>query len=160
MELNKIIETLNAKQKGTFIRIGYESRIESAKARSQGIMVTKKTITTVRWGCKYDNLKKVKEMHKLSPESNTQKRAPWFKHINNAPYLIEHISDSNKKYLQLFTLARKNLTKTEYYINGQKCDKQTVVNSGYVNPSAISSDDEKLIMHIPINNIQFIGKEV
>ena len=50
MELNKIINSLNKQHKGTFVRIGWKSNIESAKARNAGIEVVKLTDATVRWG--------------------------------------------------------------------------------------------------------------
>lgn len=158
MELNKIVEVLNAKQKGTFIRIGWETEIQSKKAEKQGILVLKKTITTVRWGCRYDNLKSVKEARGDKPIEHN--RNVWFKHMSGNPYVVEHISDSSKKYLQLFTVNKRNLTKTEYYINGRIATKQEVENSGYVNPSAIAGGEKPVVMNIPIANIKFIGKEV
>ena len=157
MELNKIISRLNKQHKGTFIRIGWKSNIESAKARNAGISVVKETDATVRWGVTYDRLKRVREM-KATAQSSTTNYKPWYKHVEGSPHIVEHLSDPSKTYLQLFTINKKNSMKARYYINGVEKTKQEVIDSGYVNNSEWAPKGECLIMNIPTANIRYIGK--
>lgn len=160
MKLEKIIETLGKKQKGTYITVGWKSNIESAKARKAGYEVVKETDATVRWGVNYNNLQKVKDIKAQQGDQYASARKPWYRHLEKTPHIIEHLSDPTKQYLQLFTINRKGYTKTRYYINGELKTKQEVMDSGLVNASEFSSNGECLIMNIPVNNIRFIGKEV
>lgn len=162
MEVKRINEILNNKQRGTFIRIGWKSNIESAAARKNGVQVVKQTDATVRWGVKYDNLKRVKALRAeaLALKTTTKTVAPWYKHIEGNYHLIQHLSDPSKIYLQLFTINKKNSMKTRYYINGIEKTKKEVIESGYVNNSEWAPKSECLIMNIPTANIRFIGKEV
>ena len=160
MEIKNIIETLNKQHKGTFVRVGWKTSIESAKARKMGISVIKETDTTVRWGIKYENLNKVKAIKAVQPLKEKTERKPWYKHLEETPYIVQHLTDTSKHYLQLFTVNKKGLTKTRYYINGVLSTKQDVIDSGYVNDSEWAPRGECLIMNIPINNIRFIGKEI
>lgn len=160
MELNNIINKLSKQHKGTFIRIGWKSNIESAKARNAGISVVKETDATVRWGVKYDNLKRVKALRAeaLALKATTKTVPPWYKHIEGNYHLIQHLSDPSKTYLQLFTINKKNSMKTRYYINGIEKTKQQVIDSGYVNASEWAPKQECLIMNIPTANIRYIGR--
>lgn len=158
MEIKHINELLTKQHKGTFVRIGWKSNIESAKARSAGISVVKETDATVRWGVSYDHLKRVKEI-KATTQPSTTNHKPWYKHVEGYPHIIEHLSDPSKTYLQLFTINKKNSMKIRYYINGVEKTKQEVIDSGYVNNSEWAPKGECLIMNIPTSNIRFIGKE-
>lgn len=161
MKLEKVIEVLNKRQKGTYVKVGWKSNIESAKARKMGIEVVKVTDATVRWGINYSHLKRVKEMKAEKGEGATEStRKPWYRHLEGTPHIIQHLNDPEKQYLQLFTINKKGYIKTEYYINGEHKTKQEVIDSGYVNASEFAPKDECLIVNIPIANIRFIGQEV
>ena len=162
MELNNIINKLSKQHKGTFIRIGWKSNIESAKARNAGISVVKETAAIVRWGIKYDNLARVKAIKaEKAATGETQKATkPWYKHLEKYPYIIQHLSDATKTYLQIYTVHNKKSMKTKYYINGVEATKQQVIDSGYVNASEWAPKQECLIMSIPTTNILYVGKEV
>lgn len=161
MKLEKVIEVLNKRQKGTYVKVGWKSNIESAKARKMGIEVVKVTDATVRWGINYSHLKRVKEIKAEKGESATEStRKPWYRHLEGTPHIIQHLNDPEKQYLQLFTINKKGYIKTEYYINGEHKTKQEVIDSGYVNASEFAPKDECLIVNIPIANIRFIGQEV
>ena len=161
MKLEKVIEVLNKRQKGTYVKVGWKSNIESAKARKMGIEVVKVTDATVRWGINYSHLKRVKEIKAEKGESTTEStRKPWYRHLEGTPHIIQHLNDPEKQYLQLFTINKKGYIKTEYYINGEHKTKQEVIDSGYVNASEFAPKDECFIVNIPIANIRFIGQEV
>lgn len=162
MELNKVISILNKQHKGTFVRIGWRSNIESAKARNAGITVVKEVDATVRWGINYDNLRRVKALRAEEAALNVKvvkTYTPWYKHLSETPHIIQHLKDPAKTYLQLFTINKKNVIKSRYYINGVEHTKQQVIDSGYVNASEWAQKDECLIMNIPITNIRYIGKQ-
>lgn len=161
MKLSNVINALNNRQKGTYVKVGWKSNIESAKARKMGIEVIKETDATVRWGVNYSNLKKVKEIKAEKGDSVSENiRKPWYRHLEATPHILQNLNDPNKQYLQLFTINRKGYMKTKYYINGELKTKQEVIDSGYVNASEFAPKDECLIMNIPIANIRFIGQEV
>lgn len=157
MEIKEINKRL-PKQKGTFVRIGWSSNIESAAARKSGVQVVKETDATVRWGIAYDHMQRVKEIKATAQPSET-KYKPWYKHLETSPHIVEKLSDPSKKYLQLFPVRKNGRNKTRYYINGVEKTKEEVINSGYVNNSEWAAKGECLIMNIPTENIRFIGKE-
>ena len=161
MELSNVINALSKRQKGTYVKVGWKSNIESTKARNMGIEVVKITKATVRWGVNYSNLKRVKEIRAEKGDGATEStRKPWYRHLEATPHIIQNLNDPKKQYLQLFTINKKGYIKTEYYINGEFKTKQEVIDSGYVNASEFSSKGECLIMNVLISNIRFIGKEV
>lgn len=161
MNINTINNILGKQHKGTFVRVGWKSNIESAAARKSGVQVVKETNATVRWGITYDHLKRVKEIKSTATKGTDAKTyKPWYKHVEGSAHLIQHLSAPSKTYLQLFTVNKKNLMKTKYYINGVEKTKQEVMDSGYVNNSEWAPKGECLIMNIPTANIRFIGKEV
>lgn len=162
MKVDEIKNILNAKHKGTFVRVGWQKDVQSKSAEKAGIKVTKVTITTARWGVKYDNLQKVKlakEEAKLFGSETKREYTPWYKHSADASYILEKLSDVSQTYLQLFTV-KKNNTKVKYYINGVEKTKQEVIDSGYVNNSEFNKSQECLVFTIPTQNINFIGKEI
>ena len=162
MELKNINEILTKHHKGAFIRIGWKSNIESAKARNAGISVVKETDATVRLGVRYDNLKRVKEIKAEKAAAGEQPKEVklWYKHLEQNPCIIQHLLDATKTYLQLYTIHNKKAMKSKYYINGVEATKQEVIDSGYVNASEWSSKQECLIMNIPTANIRYVGKEI
>ena len=159
MEVKRINELLTKRHKGTFVRIGWKSNIESAAARKSGVQVIKQTDATVRWGVAYDRLKRVKEI-KATAQPSTTTHKPWYKHVEGSAHIIENLKDSSKTYLQIFPINKKNSICSKYYINGVEKTKQEVIDSGYVNNSEWNSKGECLVMSIPTTNIRFIGKEV
>lgn len=157
MEIKTINEILSNRHKGTYINIEWASNIESAAARKSGVSVVKINNATVRWGIRYGNIKSVKKTQ--NPQQNTTSAKPWYKRIDDHPYLIQHLSDPSKIYLQLFTSQRESKMQTRYYINGVEATRQEVVDSGYVNKSSLETNSGCLIMNIPISNILSIGKK-
>ena len=62
MKLEEVKKALTNYQKGSFIRVGWTSSIESAKSRKNGITVQKLSEATVRIGIKYNNIHAVQVM--------------------------------------------------------------------------------------------------
>lgn len=160
MKIEKIKEILEGKNKGTFVSVGWQSDITSARAKKNGVTVIKQTDTLVRWGVQYDHLAsvvKAKEERESSGEPVRQ-ITPWYKHMEGATYLLQKLSDESKTYLQLFPVRRQR-AKTKYFINGAEATKQQVIESGYVNASEFNKQTECLVMSIPTENIRYIGKK-
>ena len=154
MKPTEIIEKLNSRKKGTYISLKYTTSIESTKAGKQNISVTKELSMVVRWGITYGNIKGVN----ISVDSNY---TPWYKHNSINPYILEHLKDNEKKYLQVFSSRNhKNHCKVKYFINDKEVSREDVINSGYVNNSEfnINKDKELLVMSLPISKIISIGE--
>ena len=153
MLLNEVITAIEKRQKGSFTRICWRKNIESANARKLGMLVEKETTMTVRVGIVYERTKraKLKEAERTTPK---QERAPWYKHREGTPYILESLKDPSKTYIQLYPVPKKNLVKVKYYINGIEKTKAEVQNSGYVNASTFNGKDEELIvMSVATDNI-------
>jgi len=155
MNYNEIVETLNKKRKGTFTRIAFKSEIQSAAAKKRGITVEKHSSMTIRWGVSYGKLKKIiaKKLEK-SGETEKDTYKPWFKHDAQFPYIIHHLTEIEKMYLQIFVVNGKNQsnTRVRYYINNIPSTKEEAM--VYCNPSTFAPKDETPVMfNIPLQNI-------
>lgn len=155
MKLENIKKALETYQKGSFKRIGWESRIESAKARKMGIEVLKISEATVRIGISYSNIHAVKVMRETA-EGEKKPYTVWFKHLEDFPVVIEHLQDESKKYLQVFTVNKGAAPKVRYFVNDCEISREHLEELGYCNPSAFNKS-ETLTFNIPIENIRFIG---
>ena len=159
MELTNVINALTNQRKGTFVKIGWTSEIGNAKARKDGVSITKQTDAITRWGISYENLKSVKELKaQRSAEGNPVKETtPWFVHLKETPFIIQHVKDKAKTYVQLYPIKNRHLIKTKYFINDKETTKQAILDAGWVNASEFNKS-ETLIMNIPTANIRYIGK--
>ena len=158
MNLKEIINKLNNYKKGTFIRIGWKSEIESKAAEKIGIKVIKESEATVRLGVTYSHLKKIKESISAKENKEGESRAPWFKRSSLFGLLIEHKNDNSKQYLQMFPIGRNGNPKVYYFVNGQPIMKEQLQQTGYCNNSVFTPKGEVTVFNIPIENIRFIGK--
>lgn len=160
MKLENIKKALETYQKGSFKRIGWESRIESAKARKTGIEVLKISEATVRIGINYSNIQAVKVMRETA-QGEKKPYTVWFKHLEDFPVVIEHLQDENKKYLQVFTVNKGAAPKVTYTVTSwagtREVTKSELEELGYCNPSAFNKS-ETLTFNIPLENLTFIGK--
>ena len=157
MLFTEIIEALNGKQKGSFIRVGTKKHIESAAAQKKGISVIKETDMTVRFGVRYDHTKKAKQIEaaRIAAGIEKRERASWCKHIEGHPFMVEHVLDTSKKYIQLFPIGKGGNARVRYFINGRPASKEEVQNSGYVNKGEWTQN-ECVMMTIPIESVRYI----
>ena len=155
MQLENIKKALEAYRNGQFIRCGWQSRIESAKARKSGIEVVKISEATVRIGINYGNIHAVQVMRE-NAEGEKKPYTVWFRHLEDFPVVIEHLQDADKKYLQVFTVNRGAAPKVRYLVNGKEVSREHLEELGYCNPSAFSKS-ETLTFNIPIENLRFVG---
>lgn len=160
MEFETIKLELQNYHKGQFIRASWQSSIESAAARKQGISVKKVTEATVRLGIAYSNITSVKEAKakalEMLGEEKKPERQPWFRHMEDFPMVVEHKDDSSKKYLQMFTAKNAN-AKVRYFVNDEEISRAELERSGYCNPSAFKGN-ESVTFNIPLENLRFLGK--
>lgn len=155
MKLTNVTIALKNYRKGSFQRVGWRSNIESAAARKKGITVVKEAEATVRLGISYSNIKVVKLMRE---ERGAKPHAVWFKHSEDLPFIIEHLGDSKKKYLQLFVVNKNSNPRAWYYVNGVLTPKIDVMNSGYCNDSTFAEKAPTQTFNIAIENLRFIGE--
>lgn len=156
MKLNNVREALKGYQKGSFIRVGWKSNIESASAKRTGVEVVKVSEATVRIGINYSNIKSV-QLTRATREGDSKPYKVWFKHIEDLPAIIEHLQDENKKYLQIFSVNKNSHPRVCYYINGVPATKKQVMESGFCNASAFTEKESIMTFNIPIENLRFVG---
>lgn len=158
MTFEEIKVKLNTYQRGRLIRCGWKSSIESAAARKQGIVVTKESEATVRLDINYSNIKSVK-LARAEKGDTAPTRKIWFRHLEDVPAIIEHLNDTEKKYLCMYPITRGGNPRVKYFINGVEATKEEVQASGYVNASEWNKS-ETAMFTIPLENVRFVGKEV
>lgn len=156
MKLNEIKQALANYQKGSWIRAGWKSRIESAKSRKAGFEVLKVTEATVRIGISYSNIHAVQVMRE-NAEGEKKPYTIWFRHMEDFPVVVEHLQDEEKKYLQLFSVNKGANARVKYFVNGEEISRAELERSGLCNPSAFAKN-EVLTFNIPIENLVFVGK--
>lgn len=158
MTFEQIKARLDAYRKGTLIRCGWRSDISNAAARKQGVVVTKESEATVRLGINYSNIKAVK-MARAEKGDIPSTRRVWFRHLEDIPAIIEHLENTEKKYLCMYPIAGGGNPRVKYFINGEETTKEALMLSGYVNASEWNKS-ETAMFTIPLENVRFVGKEV
>ena len=151
MELNVILKKLESYKPGTFVKIGWEREISSAKAKKQGLNIVKKSEGIFRVDIAYDNLKAMQGV-----ERNTEYES-WFKHsrIHNA--ILESKKDESKKYLQVFTGANTKV-KTQTLVAGEQKDIFSLYEDGLVTKAALPNNNEApLTFTLSLDNIVTFG---
>lgn len=161
MELNTLINVLNKKQNGSYIRILYTSDVPSTVSSTT---IEKAVSTTIRKGIKYTNIKTVQK--KLSETDNAQdygnitKRGElaWGNWIPNYEGLIiGHTPKSTGQfttYLRVYTSPNK--PKTRFYLNHDYTRGYTaaqIQNMGIVRPSYWTKATPSDVMNIKTDNI-------
>lgn len=158
MTFESVLTKLSNYNNGSFIRCGWQSDLSNARARKEGVVVTKQSEATVRLGIKYSNIKAVKLARATNPESEEKPRKIWFRHLEDVPAIIEHLEHTEKKYLCMYPISKGGNPKVKYFLNGEEVTKEFLMNSGYVNASEWNKNETN-IFSIPLENIRFIGKE-
>lgn len=125
MRKDLLKQKVTAKAPGTIRTITYEKPMKTLKAFS-GHEVIKTTKTQVRLGCKYDNLKVVKERRENGalPVENAGLAASlqWIKGEEN--YFLEN-TKTGKQMLRC-TRHKGNKPVTKYFVDGKQVSRETV----------------------------------
>lgn len=153
MKLEKLVEKMNGYKKGTFVTLEWESDISSAKAKKQGISVTKRCKGLVRLGINYSNIKEVQQMIK---DNEADSKPVWFEHTEHTG-IIQNKKDSNKKYLQVFTVNGNSIN-TVLNSTNNITDKETLLETGLVNKSSFSNGATIRTFTLNVDNILQFGK--
>lgn len=151
MELNEVIKILSKKQNGAYIKVKLCTEMTSrqtADSKKNGNIVVKETLTTVRKGVNYGNIKSVRErlmsQGKTAIDPKTGKETvivgelPWGKYYKNSKTIIEH---KGNYYLRLYTSPNK--PKVEYYLNNKKISSDDLRKLDIMQPSYWKNKDSK-----------------
>lgn len=155
MKLEALIKKLNSYKAGTFVKITWERDISSAKAKKQGISVTKECEGVVRVGINYNSLKALQGV-----ERSEDRKPSWFEHCQNTPKgIIQSKSDNDKKYLQVFTVPGSKI-KTSISTNNNETSSTAdqLYEMGLITKAALSDKDELNTFTLNVENIKSFGK--
>lgn len=155
MTEQKVYEALKGYQKGSFIRLGWESQLGSSAAKKAGYDIRKVTEATGRIGIHYNNIASVKA-RKEEQSSEEKSYTVWFKHVEGHPEIIEHLKDASKRYLQIFG-ASYAYPKVKYFVNGVEITKEELEATGLCTKSDLMLSSRSEVYNIPIENLIFIG---
>ena len=160
MKLEAILNRLNSYKPGTFIKVSWTSDVSSAKAKKSGITVTKTCEGLVRVGINYNNLKAV-QAQLAERDENQPKKESWYTHSQLNSCLVESKNDSEKKYLQVFTVPGKKI-KSLMTINGDCASNVSVSPDdmyamGYITKSAMPNGQEVNVFTLALDKITSFG---
>lgn len=143
MDYNKILEALQQRRKGTMMRICYKTQPTlSAPAQKAGYKVEKLTESTVRFGVKYANIKKVIEKRNQDKELGLQRKEStysWWSWEKES--IIKKHNSKPNKYLSVATVPKGHNTVSKYYVNGKEVEKEQLKNMGLLVPSYWTEKD-------------------
>lgn len=161
MTQEQLIEILGKRRPGTMIRITYKTEPKpTAGAIRDNIRVTKIVETTVRWGCKYSNLKSVKakkaEEERLIATGEISVKAaqkqPWWNWIPGYENILKSNISSGIQYFTLQPIPKGNHTRVQYFVNGRGISKTDLQELRVVQPSYWKTEIPD-IFDIKIENI-------
>jgi hypothetical protein len=153
MDYNKILEAIAQRKKGTMMRICYKTKPSlSAPAKKAGYVVEKITETTVRWGVRYSNMKKVIAQRTQDIQLGLERKdfKPWWSWEKE--YVIKQHCSKPDKYLTVACVPKGHNTVSKYYVNGQEVTCEQLKSMGLLVPSYWTEKD-LATYDININNI-------
>lgn len=157
MTEQQVLTALQGKQKGSFIRIGWEKEIASAKARAKGNSVIKRVESSVRWGVAYKNIAAVIKKREANATSGGVS-APcvpqwWEWKVKN---VIKMHSTKGSQYFSCAVLPKNNYTRVTYLLNGEAVSREFIQSSGLVNASEWNKTEDLTVFDVALNNLVFI----
>lgn len=163
MKLDKIKEFFSEYHPGSLVRVGLKKEMASAKSRKQGISVVKMSESTVRFGVNPNNVKAIKfqkAFNAQDPAHQSRRFKPWSKRREDIPIVLEHLQDSSKQYLQIYSIANNAHPRSRYFINGEEVTKQQVIDSGYCNASEFKDNSDFTPQFIKnLEDVRFIKRK-
>lgn len=162
-ELLKILETRN---NGSFIKIHWISDLgnkQAAKSKDNGDIIQKDTITTIRKGIEYTNIKTVREAlikkgqyEIVDPQTGKieviSKSLPWGNWVDGYEGLL--IENKGEVYVRLYTSPNKPNSK--YFLNGKEISKDELKELGIMQKSYWNKSEPTDCMTVKIKNIKEI----
>jgi hypothetical protein len=101
-----------------------------------------------RLGIEYDNMGQTQSFRESGKAPEKNEGLPWGT-WEQYPYMIKH---NEKQYLRLY--ADKNQIKTEYYIDGEKVDKDVIKDLLLASEfKKVDEDTQQLIMTVSLDSI-------
>lgn len=158
MNTNLLIYKLSTKRNGQFFKMSWCTDVKlTSKAASEGHVVLKYTVSTVRKGIRYGNMKKVKEKVQNNPNYVQTHELSWGSwKPGYEGLIIEHTNKEGKykEYVRLYSTPNK--PKTYYLLDNKPISKENLMATGYVRPSYWNSTEPSECYTISIANIQSI----
>lgn len=161
-ELLKILETRN---NGGFIKIHWVSDLgnkQTAKSKKNGDVIQKDTVTTIRKGIKYTNIKSVKEaliekgQYTIDPETGKievfSKNLPWGNWVSGYEGLL--IENKGETYIRFYTTP--NNPNSKYLLNGKEVDKDELKKLDIMQNSYWNKSEPTDCLTVKIKNIKEI----
>lgn len=147
MKINELLNKLESYRAGTFVTLGWERDVSSAKAKKLGIQVMKSSSGLIRTEVDYNNLKAVQGMERGDKES-------WFEHFNKG--ILQSKKDPSKKYLQAFPVPGKKFN-VRMFVNGVEEDAQSLYEKGLITKAALGNTCELDTFTVSVDNIVNFG---
>ena len=151
----KILEKLYAKKNGAFFNISFETYYgykepnmnAGVSAAWKGHVVSKTTVTSVRKGIDYNNVKAVKEKRAREGYIPTVKKS-------NKHYLDKTLlknNDEEKYFVALF--PNKGKPQTTYKLDGRPITKEKLIELGVMQPSFWKSKSQQPMFTVGLDKI-------
>lgn len=138
MDFEKLINGLNARQNGAFIKVVYSGDLPlNAASKKAGIVAKKVTEMTIRKGIDYDKQKSVRE--KIANGKILTHELPWGNWKEGYEGLI--IEHKGTDYVRLY--PSPNSTHTTYSINGVEMTYDELKDCGCILNSFFNKTGEK-----------------
>lgn len=148
MKLEALMKNLESYKPGTFVKLTWSRDVASAKARKNGIKITKECAGIVRLGINYANLKAVQKM-----VNSGDKKPAWYEHCGKG--IVQHKNDGDKKYLQVFTVPGAKI-KSRMILEYADVEPEVLYNDGWITKAAFNSEDLTTFT-LNIENIKTFG---
>lgn len=157
MTEQNVYEALKGYQKGSYIRVGFQSYLGTSAAKKSGYDIKKVTKTTGRIGIHYGNIASVKARKEQESQEEKKPYTIWFKHVEGHPEIVEHLKDATRKYLQIFAVKPFAYPKVKYFLNGAEISKEELAQTGLCTQSDLAPSSGSEVFNIPLENLLFIG---
>lgn len=160
MKQETLLEVLNKKKKGQFIRLSYRSDLDKqVKAAAKALYsVDKVSVGTFKYGC---DLRRVKRYQEREAARTTPKRevVEWARWL--VPSVLKEHVKTGRVYLSLITLPKNSNTKSVYFVTDKQTGERREVTReelrimDIMQPSFFNKEPTETVL-IPVENIQKI----
>lgn len=146
MTSKEIIDVLSSKKRGQMIRVSWVSSVPVIKEYKNSVVIEKVTTSTVRFGCKYSNLKSTIQHRAESQSNQSREYKAWWNWV--VPNIIKKHNDTSQEYLTLYPLPRGGNYHIQYWMNGEAVTLEQI--ECYIKPSTNKSTT---IFDVKVENV-------
>ena len=160
MKQETLLEVLNNKKKGQFIRLSYRSDLDKQVKAAAKVLysVEKVSVGTFKYGC---DLRRVKRYQEREAARTTPKRevVEWARWL--VPSVLKEHVKTKRVYLSLITLPKNSNTKSVYFVTDKQTGERREVTReelrimDIMQPSFFNKEPTETVL-IPVENIQKI----